>query len=177
MENRADENTDEHSIDEIIDRYGTELSVLAFSYVRDIEASKDIVQNVFIKCYTHLHTFQGKSSLKTWLYRITINQCKDYLRSNYLRKIFLVGSTKEEIQEQTPETITIAKMEEQQVIDQIMGLSRKYREVMVLKYIHQLEIKEIAEIMSLSVNTIKTRIRRAKEQLLAGVKEEFLYEQ
>ncbi|MBN8201443.1 sigma-70 family RNA polymerase sigma factor [Bacillus sp. NTK034] len=160
----------------IMKQYGTELSVLAYSYIRDLEASKDIVQNVFIKCYTHLDTFEGRSSIKTWLYRITINQCKDYLRSHYLKRIFLFGQIKEEVTKQSPETITLQKLDEEQVINHMMTLSKKYREVLVLRFIHSLEVREIAEVLNIPAETVKTRIRRGKNLLKPILKEEFLYE-
>lgn len=166
----------QQSLNEIMDRYGTELSILAFSYVKDIEAAKDIVQNVFVKCYTHMDSFQGKSSLKTWLYRITINECKDYLKSSYIRRIFLGGHVKEEPSHRTPEAVLIKKAEDEQVIAAIMDLGKRYREVMILRYIHHLEVKEIADVLEVSAETIKTRIRRAKMKLLPKVKEELLYE-
>ncbi|MBG9586926.1 RNA polymerase factor sigma C [Cytobacillus firmus] len=160
----------------IMTQYGTELSVLAYSYIRDLEASKDIVQNVFIKCYTHLDTFEGRSSIKTWLYRITINQCKDYLRSHYLKRIFLFGHAKEEATRQSPETITMQKLAEEQVINHIMTLSKKYREVLVLRFIHSFEVREIAEVLNIPAETVKTRIRRGKNLLKPILKEEFLNE-
>lgn len=64
--------------------YGNELVRLAFSYVKDAEIAKDMVQNSFIKCYKNMESFQFDAQIKTWLYRITINECKDYLKSwNY----------------------------------------------------------------------------------------------
>jgi RNA polymerase sigma factor (sigma-70 family) len=81
----------EEIIEEIMVTYGTELTMLAYSYVKDVNTAKNIVQNVFIKCYYNLLKYKGESSLKTWLYRITINQCKDYLRSAYFRKIKFFG--------------------------------------------------------------------------------------
>lgn len=64
--------------------YGNELVRLAFSYVKDTESAKDMVQNTFIKCYKNLDSFRFDAQIKTWLYRITINECKDYLKSwNY----------------------------------------------------------------------------------------------
>lgn len=160
----------------IMKSYGTELSILAYSYVKDVEVSKDIIQNVFIKCYTHYHTFEKRSSIKTWLYRITINQCKDYLKSQYIRRIFLQNSTMKQASYHTPETITIDKLDDEQVIAEIMSLSKKYREVLILRYIHELESREIAEVLSVSVETVKTRIRRGKNKLLPKLREEFLYD-
>ncbi|MCP1160764.1 MULTISPECIES: sigma-70 family RNA polymerase sigma factor [Bacillus] len=160
----------------IMKNYGTELSILAYSYVKDVEVSKDIIQNVFIKCYIHYHTFEKRSSIKTWLYRITINQCKDYLKSQYIRRMFLQNSSIKQTSYHTPETITIDKLDDEQVVAEIMSLSKKYREVLILRYIHELEAREIAEVLSVSVETVKTRIRRGKNKLLPKLREEFLYD-
>ncbi|MDA6131003.1 hypothetical protein OSK38_26985, partial [Escherichia coli] len=55
-------------VEDLMIEYGSELASLAFSYVKDTAQAKDIVQNVFISCYQHLHSFKGDSSIKTWLY-------------------------------------------------------------------------------------------------------------
>ncbi|SIA97522.1 RNA polymerase sigma factor, sigma-70 family [Mycobacteroides abscessus subsp. abscessus] len=125
----------------------------------------------------HIKGFEKRSSLKTWLYRITVNQCKDYLKSYYIRKIFLTDDTKEQTTEQTPETITLRKLNDQGIVDHIMSLPKKYREVLILRFIHELESKEIAEILSVPLDTVKTRIRRAKDKLRPTLKEEYLNEE
>jgi RNA polymerase sigma-70 factor, ECF subfamily len=164
-------------LDDIMEEFGTDLTILAFSYVKDIEASKDIVQTVFLKCFLHIKGFEKRSSLKTWLYRITVNQCKDYLKSYYIRKIFLTDDTKERATKQTPETITLRKLNNQGIIDHIMRLPKKYREVLILRFIHELKSKEIAEILSVPLDTVKTRIRRAKDKLRPTLKEEYFNEE
>lgn len=82
-----EESLKEKLLEEIMLEHGSDLVRLAFSYVKDKETAKDMVQNTFIKCYENLDGFRYESSLKTWLYRITINQCKDYLKSWNYRKV------------------------------------------------------------------------------------------
>lgn len=62
----------------------------------------------------------------------------------------------------SPESITLQKWDEEQVVAQIMNLGKKYREVLILRYIQELEVREIAEILSMSNETVKTRIRRGR---------------
>lgn len=96
MLRELEENELDELLEEIVILYGDELTRLAYTYVKDSETAKDIVQTVFIKCYTHLKTFKGEAKLKTWLYRITINKCKDHVKVPilgglyYLRKISII---------------------------------------------------------------------------------------
>ena len=77
----------DYVLDKIMIEYGNELVRLAFSYVKDAEIAKDIVQNTFVKCYKKLDSFRFDAQIKTWLYRITINECKDYLKSWHYKMV------------------------------------------------------------------------------------------
>ena len=74
-------------IDEIMNKYGQEVLQLVYSYVNNKEVAEDLTQDIFVKCYKFLHTYKGNSNLKTWLWRIAINHCKDYLKSWYNKKL------------------------------------------------------------------------------------------
>ncbi|NMO78055.1 sigma-70 family RNA polymerase sigma factor [Bacillus sp. UniB3] len=173
--NEVEENELDKLLEEIMILYGDELTRLAYTYVKDIETAKDIVQTVFIKCYTHLKTFKGEAKLRTWLYRITINKCKDYVKSAYFRRFTLFKKD-----DYKSETVTSP---EEEVIDQIMqaelkniilNLSPKYAEVILLYYYEELDINEIADILQISRNTAKTRLRRGRKNLIPFLnKEEF----
>ena len=79
----------EDLIDEIMNKYGQEVLRLVYSYVNNKEVAEDVTQDIFVKCYKSLHTYKGKSNVKTWLWRIAINQCKDYIKSWYNKKLSL----------------------------------------------------------------------------------------
>ncbi|WP_121603735.1 sigma-70 family RNA polymerase sigma factor [Virgibacillus sp. Bac332] len=83
----SESDTNEILLEELMGLYGDELKRIAYLYVNDISQSEDIVQEVFISCYKNFHRFNKKSSYKTWLYRITINKCKDYQRKWSFRNI------------------------------------------------------------------------------------------
>ena len=69
----------EDLIDEIMNKYGQEVLQLVYSYVNNKEVAEDVTQDIFVKCYKSLHTYK-EFELKTWLWRIAINHCKDYLK-------------------------------------------------------------------------------------------------
>lgn len=153
-------------IEELMDDYGQEIIRLVYSYVNNKEVAEDLTQDIFVKCYKALHTYNGKSQLKTWLWRIAINHCKDFLKSWYNKNVVM----KEEIAENRThkgmvEEVVIQKEEDDQLISAVMTLPIKYREVIYLFYYEDLLIKEIAVMTEVSVNTVKTRLRRAKQLL------------
>ncbi|MBP2242763.1 RNA polymerase sigma-70 factor (ECF subfamily) [Cytobacillus eiseniae] len=160
-------------IEEFMIEYGTELTSLAFSYVKDASQAKDIVQTAFISCYQNLHKFKGESSVKTWLYRITINQCKDYLKSSYFRRIFSFAALeKEEQTESNPEENLLNKDRETRVRNIVLALNPKYKEVIFLYYYKDFSVEEISEILKVSANTVKTRLARGRERLKKFLEEE-----
>lgn len=160
-------------IDEIMNQYGQEILQLAYSYVNNKAIAEDLTQDIFVKCYKNLHTYSGKAKLRTWLWRIAINHCKDFHRSWYQKNVVIAGEelpingTKKELVEQT----VIQREEDDELISAIMKLPIKYREVIYLFYYEELPIKEIAAVTETGVNTVKTRLRRAKELLKERLEE------
>lgn len=153
--------------------YGNELVRLAFSYVKDAEIAKDMVQNSFIKCYKNMESFQFDAQIKTWLYRITINECKDYLKSwNYkmVQVKSFINETAKSILPSTEKTV-IDKYNNEEIKDTIFSLPKMYREVVYLYYYDSLTTEEIAKVLDIPVNTVKTRLRRAKQRLHSVIKE------
>lgn len=169
----TNEKTIDAVIEELMTEYGTELTSLAFSYVKDAAQAKDIVQMVFISCYQNLHKFRGESSVKTWLYRITINQCKDYLKSSYFRRIFpFAKQEKEDHTEINPEVNLLHKDRETRVKRIVLSLSPKYKEIIFLYYYKDFSVEEISAILKISANTVKTRLTRGRERLKKLLEEE-----
>lgn len=79
----------EQIIDQLMDEYSDDILHLVYTYVKNQATAEDLTQEIFIKCYEKLHQFNEQATIKTWLYRIASNHCKDYLRSWYYRKIML----------------------------------------------------------------------------------------
>ena len=163
----------DYTLDKLMIDYGNELVRLAFSYVKDTEIAKDMVQNTFVKCYKNLDSFRFDAQIKTWLYRITINECKDYLKSwNYkmVQAKSFISETAKSILPSTEKTV-LDKYSNEEIKDTIFSLPKVYREVVYLYYYDSLTSEEIANVLDVSVNTVKTRLRRGKQRLGSMMKE------
>ncbi|MGD7044747.1 sigma-70 family RNA polymerase sigma factor [Jeotgalibacillus proteolyticus] len=157
-------------IDDLMNHYGQDVLKLVYSYVRNKELAEDLTQDIFVKCYKSLHTYKGKSALRTWLWRIAINHCKDYVKSWYYKNVWATeedyvfsGTPKETVEQEV-----IKQDEDERLLSAVMDLPIVYREVIFLFYYEERSIKEIAEVVQVKQNTVKTRLRRAKELMKQG---------
>ncbi|MDM5329968.1 sigma-70 family RNA polymerase sigma factor [Neobacillus sp. CF12] len=164
---------DHDMITKLMKQYGTSILHLVYTFVRNRQTAEDLTQEIFIKCCKHLHTFEEKASIKTWLYRIAVNHCKDYLKSWHYRKVHvseyissLVGGSKS-----GPEMDYQVKEGKNQLLEDIFKLPLIYKEIILLYYFHDLTLKEISEIQNMKLSTAKARIQRAKEMLKHSILE------
>lgn len=154
---------------EAMDEYGHYLVRLAYSFVKERTKAEDIVQDVFIRYYINLDRFEGRSSVKTFLYRITVNECHNHFRSWAHRKIELRNKLNPLLPNKgSAEETALASERSNEMAEAISGLPLKYREVIWLYYYAELSVKEISEVLKVSGNTVKTRLARGRQQ--AGVK-------
>lgn len=157
----------EEIIDQLMQEYSDDILHLVYTYVKNRTTAEDLTQEIFLKCYEKLNQFNQQATLKTWVYRIASNHCKDYLRSWHYRKITLSDKILDYIpskSKQVEEEI-IANSEENILTNAVMNLPLKYREVVFLHYYEELSLAEISKITAVNINTIKTRLKRAKELL------------
>ncbi|RCW76877.1 sigma-70 family RNA polymerase sigma factor [Saliterribacillus persicus] len=167
----------EDLLEQIMIEHGSDLVRLAFNYVKDKETAKDMVQNTFIKCYENLDNFRFESAIKTWLYRITVNQCKDYLKSWNYRKVHAKSFFGNAVKSMFPSTEekVVKNSEHEEIKKIIFSLPEKYREVIFLYYYESLSISEIATVTDQKINTVKTRLTRAKQRLKIIMEEANIY--
>lgn len=156
----------------LMEEYGDMVIRLAYTYVKQRQLAEDISQEVFISCYHHLDHFQHKASYKTWIYRITVNKCKDLIRSwsykNITYKDMMVSLWKSG--SKSTEAQLVDKEEKEAIFDQVLQLPIKLREVIILFYYEGLSIQEIADMLNLNSNTIKTRLHRGRTALQTKMK-------
>lgn len=147
-----------------MEHYGEMVIRLAYAYVKQKEIAEDISQEVFISCYKHLDQFEERSSYKTWLYRITVNKCKDHLKSWSYKNLFSVEFSKLYTLISSDRKETEVDLD-QEIFKKVMNLSLKHREVIILHYYEDLSIQEIADLLKQNPNTIKTRLHRGRSKL------------
>ncbi|MGI6686782.1 MAG: sigma-70 family RNA polymerase sigma factor [Christensenellales bacterium] len=150
----------EERISRIMTQYGRELKRMCYMYLKDQALAEDAVQDTFLKAYKALNDFREESSEKTWLMRIAVNTCKDYLRTAWFRRVDR-RRTLDELPEQGHEP----QMPDPTVMQEIMSLSVKHREVILLRYYQEMEIADIAAALNLPEGTVKSRLARAREKL------------
>lgn len=161
------ERTQVHIMDDIMQEYGQDLLQLVYAYVKNQAMAEDLTQEIFVKCYQALPTYKGKSTIKTWLWRIAINHCKDYLKSWYNQKVLARTDELFSLQEskENVEQTVIQQDEDARLAENVMQLPVLYREVIYLFYFEMLAIKEIAQVLEINSNTVKTRLRKGKALL------------
>jgi RNA polymerase sigma-70 factor (ECF subfamily) len=149
----------------LMNQYGEEIKRLVYTYTKNWSQTEDLTQEIFLNVHIHLHTFQNQSSLKTWIYQIAINKCKDYLRSWYYKKTVITDKVFQIKNDHSPEQEYLVS-EQKQVINQfILELPVKYREVIILYYFKDFSIEETAAALDMNMNTIKSRLSRARRML------------
>ena len=138
---------------------------LIFLTLGDSEFADDIIQDVFISVYHKIKEFRFESKFTTWIYRITVNKCRDYLRKKRVRSIFTpIKDSHENIQSSSLRTdIDIPQI----VRKAIERLPEKLRVPLILRDIDGFSYNEIAEKLDCEVGTVKSRIFRARENLKA----------
>lgn len=155
------------TIEELIDRYGGGILRLCILYLGDRQLAEDAFQETFIKAWKKRDGFRGECSEKTWLTRIAVNTCRDMLRSGWFR-MMRRSRPVEELFDLAAEGDF---QEETAVRDAVMRLPGAYREVVLLYYDQEMKIREIAEAIGLSQNTVSTRLRRARALMEKELKE------
>lgn len=154
-------------LEDLMDEYGDRLTRLAFNYLKDWGKAQEVVQEVFLTCYKNYDTYRDITTYKAWIYRITINRCKDILKSSWFKRVVINSTLYENIhsKESSPEQAYIQNEGNTKLIEKIFTLPVKYREVILLFYYEELSVKEISELLKYNQNTVKTRLKRGRELL------------
>ena len=149
----------------IFNLFKNDIYRLAYSYTKNISDSDDITQNVFVKLYKHKEVLElDEISIKKWLYKVTINECKTLLLSSWKKKI--IPFTEKE------ENTLYAKINDNSVLDQVMQLPKKYRLVIFLYYYENYSTKEISEILNITITNVQTMLSRARDKLKSIIRED-----
>lgn len=154
---------DKSAFQVLVKRHKEKVRNIVYITMNNSALVDDIAQEVFITVYKNLKHFRFESQFTTWLYRITVNRCKDYLRKMNVRKIFSPLEEGAEVTEFTTpaEHRDVSKI----VMDAIGKLPVKLRVPLVLKDIEGFSYQEISETLKCEMGTVKSRIFRGREKL------------
>jgi RNA polymerase sigma-70 factor (ECF subfamily) len=149
----------------LMKRFGKKVLKLAYYHLRDHHRAEDVAQEVFWQVYLNLDRFREESSYYTWIYRITVNLCKDYLRSAYLRRMLPWSNYAYLESLKMADQRMFEAAEGGEIFRKVMDLPLKYRTVIALYYFEEMSTKEISRILNLRENTVRTRLCRARKIL------------
>lgn len=144
--------------------YGDTVRRICMVYLKNPTDTEDIFQTVFLKYVMRAPDFTSTEHEKAWIIRVTINACKDFLKSFFKSRVV----TTDQIQEQ----LLAVPPESHELLQVVLALPKDYREVIYLFYYENYSAVEIAKLLGKNVNTIYTRLARAKKLLKAEIGDE-----
>ncbi|MCT2536101.1 RNA polymerase sigma factor SigW [Aquibacillus koreensis] len=165
---------DQSAFEDIVNFYQNKVYQICFRMVGNAHEAEDLAQEAFIRAYVNIHTFDDKRKFSTWLYRIATNLSIDRIRKkkpDYFLDAEVKGTDGLDMYSQLPAEQALPEeevesLELQSYIQQeIMQLPTKYRSVIALRFVDELSLIEISEILNIPVGTVKTRIHRGREAL------------
>lgn len=154
----------------LIELYGNDVLRIATLYTQNPSTAEDIFQDVFFKVNKYLSSFSGKSSEKTWIIKITINTCKDYLKSAWRKKIVSLEDFNETSDNVSYDNNIIDSENANMIFNEILTLPLKYKDVLILYYYKDFSTAEISKILNVPEATVRTRMKRARELLKEKLK-------
>jgi RNA polymerase sigma-70 factor, ECF subfamily len=166
---------DELAFREIVDRYQSKIFSIIYGVLRNHNDAEDIAQQVFSKVYFSIKNFDFRSSLLTWIYKITVNECYDYLRKKRVRKLVYESDFSEEDAQRMQNSETAAgqtpavdtQLARKDLVTKLLArLSNEDRSLLLLKEVEGHSVEELSQMTGMNENTIKVKLFRARQKLL-----------
>ena len=166
---------DEMAFREIVERYQTKVYSIIYGILRNRNDAEDIAQQVFAKIYFSIKNFDFRSSLLTWIYKITVNECYDYLRKKRVRKLVyesdftaedsLRMENSEPGMDQAP-AVDTRLAQHDLVVKLLSKISEEDRSLILLKEVEGHSVEELSQMTGMNENTIKVKLFRARQKLV-----------
>jgi RNA polymerase sigma-70 factor (ECF subfamily) len=166
---------DEMAFREIVDRYQAKVYSIIYGILRNRNDAEDIAQQVFAKIYFSIKNFDFRSSLLTWIYKITVNECYDYLRKKRVRKLvyesdftaedsLLMENSEPSRDLKAPVDVQLAQRD---LITKLLSkISDEDRSLILLKEVEGHSVEELSQMTGMNENTIKVKLFRARQKLV-----------
>jgi RNA polymerase sigma-70 factor, ECF subfamily len=166
---------DEMAFREIVERYQSKVFSIIYGILRNRNDAEDIAQQVFAKVYFSIKNFDSRSSLLTWIYKITVNECYDYLRKKRVRKLVYESDFTQDdadrMQAAEPAVDGAVPVDDQlaqrDLILKLLGkIPEEERSLILLKEVEGHSVEELAQMTGMNENTIKVKLFRTRQKLL-----------
>jgi RNA polymerase sigma-70 factor (ECF subfamily) len=168
-------NGDRHAFAELVELYKDKIFHLAYRMLNNKHEAEDAVQETFLRVYTNLHRYDENQKFSTWIFRIATNHCIDRLRKRKHTAYSLDAEMPDgegndyysmlASHDDLPEKQIILSETQQQIRKAIDALPEKYKAVVILRYLQDMSLQEISDVLDMPVTTVKTRVHRGREYL------------
>ena len=168
------------AFEELVRRHQHRVSAVAGGILRRREDVEDVAQQVFVKAFFSLTRFDQRAAFSTWLYKITVNECWDFLRKRRVRPLLYEADLSEEqarrmgasLEETRSGPDVSERLEARQRVERMLELlDPRDRLMLKLKEVEGFSVEEIGEILDLNANTVKVRLFRARRRIVAAHRE------
>jgi RNA polymerase sigma-70 factor (ECF subfamily) len=167
------------AFEQLVTEHSGDVYALLYRLTSDAEEARDLTQETFLRAFQSINRFRGDANLKTWIYRIAVNQARNRWRWWRRRKRDLtvsldatderhkqpLGATLRDNEAIDPEQETLAHEREGQLREALLGLRQSYREAVILRDVEGFSYEEIADTLEISIGTVKSRISRGRLEL------------
>jgi len=163
------------AFEELVRRHQQRVFALVGGILRRPEDVEDVAQQVFLKAYLGIKRFDQRAAFSTWLYKIAVNECWDYLRKKKARPLsYEADLTEEQVSKldaiassARPPEAPSERAEAQEILDRVLAkLPEQDRQLLVLKEMAGFSVQELAKLLHLNVNTVKVRLFRARGRIV-----------
>jgi len=159
------------ALEAVLNIYGDRLLRAALAITGDLQSAEEVVQDTLLQVCRKVHSFQEQSTLQTWIFRIAVNLAKNKVRGNWFRRITPLKDNElnhlTNYRESSPEVQTVNRENREEVLRCLQRLPVKYREVLVLYYLEDLNIREICAVLEQPEGTVKSKLSRGRALLKA----------
>jgi len=156
----------DEAVEAVLNIFGDRLLRAALAITGDLQTAEEVVQDTLLQVCRKIHSFQEQSALQTWIFRIAVNLAKNKVRGSWFRRVI---PTKEKELNQlpdnrnsSPEVETVDRESREEVLRCLQSLPVKYREVLVLYYLEDLNIREICAVLEQPEGTVKSKLSRGR---------------
>ncbi len=173
---------DEMAFREIVERYQSKVFSIIYGILRNRNDAEDISQQVFAKIYFSIKNFDFRSSLLTWIYKITVNECYDYLRKKRVRKLVYESDFSEEDAQRMENSepavdkrpAVDSSLAQRDLITKLLAkVSEEDRMLILLKEVEGHSVEELSKMTGMNENTIKVKLFRTRQKLLKAAQRLF----
>jgi len=172
---RLSQSGTESAFEELVRRHQQRVFALVNGILRNPEDVEDVAQQVFLKAYLGIKKFDQRAAFSTWLYKIAVNECWDYLRKKKVRPLVYEADLSEEqvsrldgiLSAQRPPEGPSDRAEARELVERMLeALPEQDRQLLLLKEVEGFSVQELANILHLNMNTVKVRLFRARGRIM-----------